>query len=319
MPETAFRTAPASAEGDAPPARAQLPSRPRAERAPVGAAKSVLRPLKWRYRLATAGRRVLPGAIVVGAQKSGTSALYAYLIRHPSVACAMAKEVHYFDVNYGRGPDWYRAHFHTLTHVERLRRRHGVDPVAVEASPYYLAHPLAPDRVRGLLPAVKLIVLLREPVSRAVSHYNHEVQVGIEELPFDEAVQREAERLDPALERLNAEPLHVSFNHRHFSYLARGRYAEQLERWLALFPRERLLILDHAKLLHEPASTMRRVWEFLELPADDRPDGYEAWGARQYVTDVETEHRDRLADYFDPHNARLWELIGETFEWGAGA
>ena len=189
----------------------------------------------------------------------------------------------------------------------------GSRPVAIEASPYYLAHPLAPYRVRGLLPDVRLIVLLRDPVDRAISHHHHEVEDGHEKLSFAQAIRAEDERLRGEAERIRSIPLYNSFNHQHYSYLLRGRYAEQLELWFSLFPRSQFLILDSASFFADPHSTLRRVCEFLEVPPHSLP-SYEPIGARSYP-DIDAKLKEQLRQYFAPHNARLWSLLGEELSW----
>src|SRR5439155_957892 len=124
-----------------------------------------------------------------------------------------------------------------------------------EASPYYLFHPRVPKRVRELLPSVKLIVLLRNPCDRAYSHYHHEVRLGVEALPFEAAIEREGERLRGEPEKLLASDTYYSFNHQHYSYLARGVYIDQLLAWRGdLFPKEQLLILRSEDPYANPAA-----------------------------------------------------------------
>jgi hypothetical protein len=240
---------------------------------------------------------------VIGAQKSGTSSLYNYLTAHPAVIRAATKEVHYFDLHFQRGPDWYRSHFPTRLALARLGRRLGLDGITGEASPYYLFHPLVPARLRALLPDARLIVVLRDPVERAVSHHNHELADGFETLTLREAIEAEPLRLNGGL----------GFSHQHHSYLSRGRYAEQLERWFALFAHDRFLIVDSGELFADPGGVSARALAFLGLPAHDLP-RYEVAGARPH-TDIDPELRRRLYEYFAPHNRRLWELLGRSFEW----
>ena len=275
--------------------------------------KRPVRAARWAYRYATADRRVLPNLITIGAQKAGTGSLYAYLAAHTATAPALAREVHYFDLNFHRGVRWYRRHFVTERELEGIKDRSAGHAVVYEKTPYYIAHPLVPHRVRGLLPNVKLIALLRDPVKRAGSHHNHEAARGFEPLDFAAALDRELERGERDLENLLADPLRANFEHQHLSYLARGRYAEQLERWLAVFPRRQMLILDSANLFRDPVATMSRICEFLELPVQVLP-SYEAVGARTYNS-MDPEIEQRLRAYFAPHNERLKELIGEDFGW----
>src|SRR5580692_9445955 len=125
---------------------------------------------------------MLPGFLIVGAQRCGTTSMYRALSEHPEVRKAVLhKGVHYFDMNYGRGLGWYRAHF-------PLARGGGV---TFESSPYYLFHPLAAERIAADLPGVKLIVLVRDPVERAYSAYTHERARGFETESFEQAIERE--------------------------------------------------------------------------------------------------------------------------------
>src|SRR6266540_2331415 len=126
---------------------------------------------------ATSGARMLPGFLVIGTKRGGSTSLYEYLIRHPDVAgCLLTKGSHYFDVNFGRGWSWFRAAFPLAG---------GRRTIAGEASPYYMFHPLAPQRIAAALPEVRLIAVLRDPVERAWSHYRYERHRGYEDLPFE--------------------------------------------------------------------------------------------------------------------------------------
>lgn len=255
-------------------------------------------------RRASAARRPLPDFLIIGAQKGGTTSLHAYLCEHSCVPAPATKEVHFFDLEFHRGADWYRAHF---------QRHKGVGALSGESTPYYLFHPLAPVRAAELLPDCKLIVVLRDPVDRAFSHHNHECALGYEDLDFEAAIAAEPGRLAGEEERLVSEPRYRSFSHQHHSYLSRGRYAEQLERWLECFGRERLLVLSAEDLFEEPGRIVGEAQEFLGLP-QEIPADLSARNARTYAP-IPTETRDGLRAVFEPHNRRLYELFGRDFGW----
>ena len=274
--------------------------------------KAIDRPLT-RFRLATGPFRLLPDYIIIGAQKCGTSSLYRYISEHPSAAPAIGKEVHFFDWHFERGPSWYRAHFPSMLYGAAFRARTGRKLVTGEASPYYIFHPHVPARVKALLPQVKLIAMLRDPVERAISSYFHQVRSGNETLTLAEALEQEPARITDAAERLAGGQKARSRAHRKFSYLARGIYADQLEGWLEHFPREQLLVLRSEDLFADPAQSLARVFEFLGLPA---------WQAAQFprfnageYSDVDPAVRDWLVRYFAPHNERLYALLGRDFGW----
>ena len=268
-------------------------------------ARAVLRNAVWTYGRATASARPLPDFLIIGAQKAGTTALYAYLRRHPAITGPSWKEVSYFDRHYGRGEAWYRGNF-----PNRVRAR---GKLVGEASPSYIFHPLGPERAKALVPEARLVALVRHPVDRALSHYHHEVALGREPLRFEDALDAEEDRLRGEEERLAADPSYFSRAWWSHAYKSRGRYAEQLERWLAVFPREQLLILPSADLGGEPERTHPQVLDFLGA-APHRLDAYPRVYDRQYEA-MSPETRERLAAEFEAPNRRLYELLGRDLGW----
>jgi hypothetical protein len=267
-------------------------------------------------REASAAARVLPDFLVIGAQKAGTTSLYAYLVAHPDICAAGRKEVHYFDLNHERGPGWYRSMFPLRAAARARALRTGRPQLTGEASPYYLFHPLAPERAAALVPDAKLVVLLRDPVERAWSHYRHEVRAGREPLSFADALDAEPERLAGTVEAIRAgAPPSVWENHRRYSYVARGRYAEQLRAWLAVFEREQLLVLRAEDLFAAPEQQWRRTLDFLGVRAEAAIDfavhnsGESSSGGG---SGVPADQRERLAEVFAEPNDELasWAGLG---------
>ena len=225
------------------------------------------------------------------------------------------KEVHFFDLQFDRGERWYRSVFPQRRTLARPSGPSG-RPRAItgEASPYYLFHPLAAQRAAQVSPQSRLIVLLRDPVARAWSHYRHEVAAGRESLSFEAAIAAEPERLrgaDEAVRSNGSEELRR--RHRNCSYVSRGRYAEQLAPWLRVFPREQLLILRAEDLFADPAATWSQVLSFLDLPPH-RP--------REFAVhnlgpggDLPAPARAALEDLYREPDRDLVELLGAEFEW----
>ncbi|HEY7195915.1 MAG TPA: sulfotransferase [Gaiellaceae bacterium] len=273
--------------------------------------------VRRRYREATSGLRVLPDYLVIGAQRAGSTSLHDYLVGHPHVDEPTHKELHFFDQNHWRGEGWYRRHFPSRLARAAHERRTGVRPVVGEASPYYLFHPLVPERVRATLPDARLVVLLRNPVERAYSHHQLAVRQGLESLSFEDALAAEPDRLAGEEERLRADPRYRSDGHRHHAYFARGLYAEQLERWLGLFPRDQLLILRSENLFADPAAVHAEVIRFLGLDPVELP-AYVARNQQAYAP-MPAETRRMLEERFAEPNRRLAELLGRDFDWsGSG-
>jgi hypothetical protein len=260
--------------------------------------------VRLRVRLGHLGP--LPGFIVIGGQKCGTTYLYDRLLDHPLVYPCLVKEPHFFHYHYPKGVDWYRAHFYSRS----LERTPGA--IAGEASGS-IFYPHSARRVAETVPDVKLIALLRNPVERAYSHYFHEVRLGFESLPFEEALACEESRLEGETEKILSNENYYSFNRHHYSYVTKGIYSQQLERWFSYFPREQLLIIKSEDFYHEPPDVLREVTTFLGLspwtPAQHR--GHKAF---PYPPMREATRRS-LAERFKPHNERLYDLLGRDLGW----
>lgn len=252
-------------------------------------------------------RAVAPGALpdflIIGGQRCGTTSLHRYLAEHPQVRAATGKEIQFFSIHYGRGERWYRGHF-PAPMAGRL---------SFEASPYYLFHPRAAERAAATLPYGRFIALLRDPVERAYSHYLQTRSYGAEPLTFAEAIAAEHDRLAWAL-RAGPDSRAAHTVLRRYSYAARGRYAEQLERWFRHVPRERIMVVRSEDFYADPASTYAELLEFLDLEPFLPP------RFAQHTRRVErggppAEVARALRDYFVPYNARLAELLGWPDPW----
>lgn len=265
------------------------------------------------YRLATASRRPLPDFIVIGAQKAGTTALMYYLRQHPLVTKGETKnELHFFDRWYARGERWYRAAF---------PRTRSLPPGGAvgEGTPEYLLHPHASKRIAALLPNVKLIAVLRDPAKRALSHYQMELRNGRETLSFEEALAQEDARIGPEWNLLLSDERHSFKRYQRHAYKARGRYAEQLQRFFEHFPRERILILNSSDLSKDTERTVNGVCDFLEIP--HMPESFDMShrnvGMNKQESPVEVPEgvMEDLREYFKPHNAELYSLLDRDFGW----
>lgn len=274
--------------------------------------------------------RVLPDFVIIGAAKSGTSTLWAWLTGHPHVVGATRKEVEYFSFRYDRGTDWYRHHFPLESDRARFAADHGCPHATGEASPYYLPHPLAPARMASLIPGAKVIVTMRDPVDRAYSAYQMWRRWGSETESFMTVTALEdpgldggearalhkgvgrCENIDPENDRAPATTVAGSV-HLGRMYLKGGRYAEQLERWFHYYPREQFHFVTTDELASDPTGAFERLQAFLELP-DHRPAGLKAEYVGTYDP-LPVEDRVRLREYFRPHNERLYELLGRDLGW----
>lgn len=260
-----------------------------------------------------------PDFLVIGAMRSGTTSLARWLRAHPQAFVPATKELHFFDLHWDEGVEWYERHFDAA----------GGASAAGEATPNYLYHRSVPDRIAKLLPEVRLVAVLRNPVDRAWSHYWMNVEKGRERLSFEDALTAEPERLanEDAPWR--------------WAYVDRGHYAEQLRRYEQRFGRQRMHVLLFDDMRADAAGSYQAVCRFLGIDDAAVPDevGRRANAYRRVRSQrvarvgkrlpvklrdaigrlntkqaeyprMDPSTRERLADYFAPHNAALADWLG---------
>ena len=260
-------------------------------------------------RRATAPWRPLPDFLIIGADESGAIHLYRALSAHPAVCRSVAGEVHFFDVGYTYGVRWYRAQFPTRARREAIERRISNRTIAGEVSPYYLFHPFAPTRAAELVPEAKLVALLRNPVERAILRYELMTRLGREHRSLEDALMADARRLE---EGRSFEPRDYDDPNgpaRHHTYLERGHYMEQLQRWYGCFDSSRILVLEARAVTAQEG--MRRTLEFLGLPEGAEVPTIPFDSCPQ----IDGALWKRLSGHFAPHNERLFDLLGEQWDW----
>jgi hypothetical protein len=271
----------------------------------MSAARSGVRDVRVRTRLLRGRSHPLPDFIIIGGQRCGTTSLYQDLRRHPQVREPLGKELQYFTLHYHRGLDWYRAHFPLLEEGQQT----------FEASPYYLFNEQAPSRASSDLPHAKFIALLRDPVERAYSHYLHTRRAGAEPLSFADALEAEPERLARA-RAAGPESATGQRILRQYSYVSRGMYGEQLERWSGCVGHDRLHIIRSEDLHSDPVTHFSELLAFLDLE-DFRPPSYAQHSLRSPAerTGVPPGIKDRLQGVFEDDAARVLRLTGWTHAW----
>ena len=275
----------------------------------------------------TASSRRLPDFLLIGGKRCGSTTLQTHLLDSPAIPPLFpsrrlltrwlkkeeTKGVHYFDAFYDRGEAWYRSHFPTELTLRRYRRRTGTVCVG-ESSPYYLFHESAPSRVAELLPEAKLVVILRDPVVRAWSHYREQVKRGNEPLEtFEEALEAEADRLSGTWSLDNENPTSADYAAEHFAYRRQGEYATALLRWLQHFSREQLLILFSEQLFAQPAATLSSVSAFLGVPTS--PPKQHWRNAAPVSVPLSADTRTELQRHYKPHNQKLESILGSSLPW----
>jgi len=189
----------------------------------------------------------LPDFIIIGAQKSGTTALWKCLRKHPEIFMPEEKEINYFksdENNYAKGIDWYAGFFKDSKDEKSIG----------EASPRYLFYPDVAEKIHRFNKDIKLICILRNPVDRAYSHYWHNVRDGLEDLSFKEAVDREKERIKES-----------DYNYRAYSYISRGFYYDQIRHFLDYFDITQIHFIIFEELIKHPAEIIEKTLEYLNV------------------------------------------------------
>jgi len=236
----------------------------------VEQAKGFGRDLIRRHAIATASSRPLPDFLVIGGKRSASTSLYHTLLTHPQVlpmhpsserfgVFEHRKGMRFFDNRYANGEAWYRSHFPSERARRRRERAVGGPVVSGEATPRYLTHPHAPARAAAMVPDARLVLLVRDPVERAFSHYRSMVRDGMETLSFEEAVEAEPERLDGEEARLAADPTYRSKAVEKYSYLGSSEYVVGVKRWLEHYDREQLLVRRAEDFFTDPSSVLADV------------------------------------------------------------
>ena len=244
-----------------------------------------------------------PHFIIIGAQKSGTTSLENYIAQHPQVLPAIKKETHFWYRGFNQGIDWYLAHFPPIPKSKNF--------ITGEATPNYLEYYQSAKRIYNVFPDVKLLIIFRNPVDRAVSQYYHWVRIKREERSFEEAIDSELEMLLKSPDRPQG---HGNYWQKQpGNYIGRGVYIEFIQKWMEVFPREQFLILKGEDFYEKPAITMKQVFHFLGLPEYQLPK-YKKLNSGYYKP-ISKFFRQRLNEYFQPHNQRLEEYLGIKFNW----
>ena len=268
-------------------------------------------------RRVTSPFRILPSFLIIGVSKGGTTSLFEYLIQHPDIEPPLQKEVNYFN-RLNRpffeylGLYWYKSFFPTVFKTNEHRVNYKRELITGEATTHYIfnENKNIPAMVQRLMPSVKLIALLRNPIDRAYSHYQMFVNEGREPPAFEDAIKCE---LTPTIKR---KKLFFSqgLNQRHpYSYLARGFYVDQLIQWEKCFSKRQFIIFETDELNLDPQRIVNRVFRFLGIPEYDLT-SLTKHNVGSYP-EMSFDTRKMLIEYFRPYNERLGQHLNTKFDW----
>lgn len=250
-------------------------------------------------------RGAMPNFIIVGAQKAATTSLYDALMREPEFRPSYLKEIHYFDAFYHKGLAWYQAHFPDSDGHS----------VSGEASPSYLLHPLASKRIHETIGRVLIIILLRNPVDRAISHYWHEVANGRERRPPEEALLADESDVISRLKRLEATGTGWGNYLMRRSYKTRGVYLPQLRRFIEVFGHEAVHLIGFRDFVSAPQDVIHGIRERLGLPGPTTKTEPVHHNRRRVNQPLSDDVRTELERFFSEPNEKLRDFLGALPDW----
>lgn len=250
--------------------------------------------------------RKSPDFLIIGVQKGGTNSLWHYLQQHPQIVFPKKYDLHYFDDFYQNGFEWYKEQFPFIDDVN--------GKLAGEVTPYYIFHPLAIQRIKYHLPTVKLILLLRNPIDRAYSHFQMQIRHRNEvETDFEVAIAKEEQRIKGEAEKIMSQLGYNSFPYRALSYLSRGLYYHQLVRLYSEFDSKQVLILKSENLFCNAEAELKKIYAFLEIDCC-LPQNLEPLNVGVY-SEMSASTRAKLEEYYREDNHKIINLLGNEFAW----
>ena len=254
----------------------------------------------------------MPDFLIIGAQKSATTSLLSYIGRHSRVRLGRKKTAHFFDLNFQKGAGWYAGHFPRIRpwpiSLFPSGSRSERNWLTGESCPSYMFLPEVPERVRQLLPDVKLIVILRNPVDRLISQYQHEHRKKRAGEDFEDYIA-------PSL-AFDWPPKGDVESLRQRCAVPRGFYADQLRHWQTFFPAQQFLVLFFEELVRNSAETLKRVFEFLGLEPEavDTSKVHNSGGGAG-LPQLRPDLRTQLNSLYREKNKGLAEITGQKSFW----
>jgi len=265
------------------------------------------------FKIYPSSIHVVPDFIIFAEGRSGSTSLYEAMVEHPNIHRALQKEIYFFDAEFQRGVGWYKHHFPFVWKKYLSTRIQGKKFLTGEATPRYCINPHAPKRAYELIPKVKLIALLRNPIDRALSAYYLQLANGREKLSFEDALKEEESRISGEMEKMENDENYYSVNFIRYSYLGRAIYVNGIKKWMNTFPKDQFFFQDSESFWKNPSITVNQIYEFLNLPKFQAKQ-YPHYNSRKYPP-MKPETRKRLVEYFKPYNEKLYKLIGKSFDW----
>ncbi len=276
--------------------------------------------LKFFLRRITSNLRTYPDFIIIGSGRAGTTSLYSYLIQHPNIMTSFSHreqkvaDLHFFEYMISSSTNWYRSHFPTNISKKLLQLRTKDSVISGEFTSTYMYHPSVPKRIFDLIPNIKLIVILRNPVDKVYSAFSQQFQFKEFTTSFEEYIESELKRIKiienkPDLKTFNEDFESIAVP----NILRHGIYHTYLKNWLDIFPKKQIYVLDSKDLHDNTQETLDNIFKFLEIQPVNISDTSKINVGNYSKMDKLT--RRKLLDFFTPFNDKLNDLLGTKFHW----
>ncbi|MDC0171492.1 sulfotransferase domain-containing protein [Candidatus Nitrosopelagicus sp.] len=264
------------------------------------------------FRQLTGKFRTLPNFIFFGGTRSGVMTLTKYVDEHPDVETV--RNIHFFEYVYSNKINWYKRHFPTRIYKKFFNLKHNRELLIGESTGTYFFHEQVPKRIKEHLPDVKLILMLKNPVTSSYSRYNHYKNQGLEPCSFDDVIDMELKRIEILQNNNQLQINNPDLSHYiTCNYLRHGHYAEKLKAWFNEFPREQILILTNDEFNSRMDETLTKTFEFLGL-TDFHVKNKIAHNVGKYKK-MNEKTKQKLINYFKPYNQELYKILGKDLNW----
>jgi len=256
--------------------------------------------------------RVIPDFLVIGAKRCGTTSLYQHLSEHPCISRSPRDNIGFFNENYHLGINWYKSLFPTVFYKKKMESKNK-QCLFFDVTSTYMEEELTAKNVYEVNPNQKIIVILRNPVDRAYSHYHVNVKEKSEKRSFEDAVFEEMNRIKSERIIQNKNKNLRVFTPNNIHYLKKGFYALQLKSWFKIFPREQILVLSTEEFQEDQNIIYKKIFDFLNIP-NMKIKSTEKMEKGNYIP-MKHDTQNLLLDYFRQYNYELFELINSEFDW----
>ena len=248
----------------------------------------------------------LPDFMIIGSQKAATSTLHNYLSLHNKISKPILKEAQFFSANYERGINYYKSIFPICNKSNLI----------FESTPDYLSHPLAAKECFEVLPNLKIIVTLRNPVERSFSHFNFVKGYGGEssDMTFEKALELEPKRVLDALNLMEKDRYHASLKLSRYGYVRNSEYLTHLQNWLTYYPIKQFHFIDFSDLKQDANKVLNEIHLFLGVEYESIK-SYVVANKSNYDSNIKDSTQIMLREHFKDYNEDLFKLIGKRLDW----